>query len=240
MLASPLRNYTEKDRVDVIVTNPPFGGMEEEGVPNNFPASFRTKETADLFLVLIMHLLKHGGRCAVVLPDGTLFGEGIKTRIKEKLLEECNLHTIVRLPNGVFAPYTNIKTNILFFEKGFQTKEVWFFEHPLPNHRNGKAYTKTDSIQYDEFKIVKDWWNNRKENEYAWKIKIDKIKKANYNLDFRNPGFNSKIRILTPSTIMERMIYDYNETNNVLKLLLKDLKTYQMLFNQRQNETSMI
>ena len=103
-LSRPLRDYGPRDRVDVILTNPPFGGMEEDGIENNFPASFRTRETADLFLVLIMHLLKEGGRAAVVLPDGTLFGEGIKTRIKEQLLETCNLHTVVRLPNGVFNP----------------------------------------------------------------------------------------------------------------------------------------
>jgi type I restriction enzyme M protein len=120
-LARPLRDYTPKDRVNVIITNPPFGGIEEDGIQANFPASFRTKETADLFLILIMTLLKKGGRGAVVLPDGTLFGEGVKTRIKEKLLEECNLHTIVRLPNGVFSPYTGIKTNLLFFTKGQPT-----------------------------------------------------------------------------------------------------------------------
>ena len=117
-LARPLRDYGPKDRVDVIITNPPFGGMEEDGIEQNFPATIRTKETADLFLVLIMHLMKDGGRGAIVLPDGTLFGEGVKTRIKEELLTKCNLHTIVRLPNGVFAPYTGIKTNLLFFTKG--------------------------------------------------------------------------------------------------------------------------
>ena len=131
-LARPLRDYGPRDRVDVIVTNPPFGGMEEDGIENNFPATFRTRETADLFLVLIMHLLKDGGRAALVLPDGTLFGEGIKTRIKEHLLASCNLHTVVRLPNGVFSPYTGIRTNLLFFSKGSPTHEVWFYEHTYP------------------------------------------------------------------------------------------------------------
>jgi type I restriction enzyme M protein len=107
-LARPLKDYGKKDQVDVIITNPPFGGTEENGIENNFPAEFRTRETADLFLVLVMELLKDGGRAAVVLPDGTLFGEGIKTRIKKALLESCNLHTIVRLPKSVFAPYTSI------------------------------------------------------------------------------------------------------------------------------------
>ena len=118
--------------MDVILTNPPFGGMEEPGVESNFPAQFQTKETADLFLALIVHLLRDGGQGAIVLPDGSLFGEGVKTRLKEHLLERCNLHTVVRLPNGVFAPYTDINTNLLFFTKGEPTREVWYFEHPLP------------------------------------------------------------------------------------------------------------
>ena len=128
-LTRPLRDYGAADRVDVIITNPPFGGVKEPGTENNFPADVRTEETADLFLVLIKHLLKPGGRGALVLPDGTLFGEGVKSRIKEQLLADCNLHTIVRLPNGVFSPYTGIKTNLLFFTKGAPTKEVWFYEH---------------------------------------------------------------------------------------------------------------
>ncbi len=140
-LARPLRDYGPKDKVDVIITNPPFGGMEEDGIEDNFPSAFRTKETADLFLVLILNLLKPGGRGAIVLPDGTLFGEGVKTRIKEKLLTDCNLHTIVRLPNGVFSPYTGIKTNLLFFTKGEPTKDVWFYEHPYP--AGAKSYNKT-------------------------------------------------------------------------------------------------
>jgi type I restriction enzyme M protein len=123
-LARPYRDYQPEDRVDAIVTNPPFGGMEEDGIEKNFPSTYSTRETADLFLVLITHLLREDGRGAMVLPDGTLFGEGVKTRIKEKLLTECNLHTIVRLPNGVFSPYTGIKTNLLFFTKGQPTKEV--------------------------------------------------------------------------------------------------------------------
>ena len=134
-LARPLRDYTAADRVDVVLTNPPFGGVEEPGIEQGFPADVRTKETADLFLVLIKHILKPGGRAAVVLPDGTLFGEGVKTRIKEQLLAECNLHTIVRLPNGVFAPYTGIKTNLLFFTKGQPTKDDLVLRAPLPAGR---------------------------------------------------------------------------------------------------------
>jgi type I restriction enzyme M protein len=184
-LARPLRDYTPKDRVDVIITNPPFGGMEEDGIENNFPANFRTRETADLFLVLLMNLLKPDGRAALVLPDGTLFGEGIKTRIKEKLLEEFNLHTIVRLPKGVFAPYTSIKTNLLFFTKGEPTKHVWFYEHPYPE--GAKSYSKTKPMRIEEFAPEKKWWNKRKENDQAWKVSIADIKARGYNLDIKNP-----------------------------------------------------
>jgi type I restriction enzyme M protein len=178
-------SWSEKDRVNVIVTNPPFGGMEEDGIENNFPAQYRTRETASLFMALIIHLLKDGGRCGMVLPDGFLFGEGVATRIKENLLERCNLHTIVRLPNGVFAPYTGIKTNLLFFEKGKATKEVWYFEHPYPP--GVKSYNKTKPINIREFDLEKKWWNKREENQYAWKVSFDEIKKRNYNLDIKNP-----------------------------------------------------
>ena len=186
-LARPLRDYGPKDRVDVVVTNPPFGGMEEDGIETNFPSTFRTRETADLFLVLIMHILKPGGRCAMVLPDGTLFGEGVKTRIKEKLLRECNVHTIVRLPNGVFSPYTGIKTNLLFFEKGTPTKEIWYYEHPYP--KGYKSYSKTKPIRIQEFdKLEKPWWENREENEHAWRVPLQQIIESGYNLDIKNPN----------------------------------------------------
>jgi type I restriction enzyme M protein len=185
-LARPLRDYGQNDKVDVIVTNPPFGGQEEDGIEKNFPSAFQTRETADLFLLLIMNLLKDGGRAAIVLPDGTLFGEGVKTRIKEKLLEECNLHTIVRLPNGVFNPYTGIKTNLLFFTKGQPTQEVWYYEHPYPP--GVKSYNKTKPMRFEEFQPEIDWWENRVENEYAWKVSIEDIKANNYNLDIKNPN----------------------------------------------------
>ena len=185
-LARPLHNYTPKDRVDVIITNPPFGGVEEDGIQANFPATFRTKETADLFLILIMTLLKPNGRGAIVLPDGTLFGEGVKTRIKEKLLEECNLHTIVRLPNGVFSPYTSIKTNLLFFTKGEPTREVWYYEHPYP--AGYKSYSKTKPIRIEEFAPEKAWWENREESELAWRVSVEDIKANNFNLDIKNPN----------------------------------------------------
>ena len=184
-LAHPLRDWGPKERVDVIVTNPPFGGMEEDGIESNFPATFRTRETADLFLVLIMHLLKDGGRAAVVLPDGSLFGEGIKTRIKEKLLTECDLHTIVRLPNSVFRPYASIGTNLLFFEKGRPTKETWFYEHRVPATQ--KAYNKTNPIRFEEFAPEIAWWGKRGETEVAWRVSAADLQARNYNLDVKNP-----------------------------------------------------
>ncbi len=147
--------------------------------------SYKTKETADLFLVLIMHLLRDGGRGAIVLPDGTLFGEGVKTRIKEKLLTECDLHTIVRLPNGLFSPYTGIKTNLLFFTKGKPTREVWYYEHPYPP--GAKSYSKTKPIRLEEFQPEREWWTKREETPQAWRVSIDEIAAANFNLDFKNP-----------------------------------------------------
>jgi len=196
-LSRPYKDYGEKDRVPVIVTNPPFGGMEEDGIENNFPATFRTRETADLFMALIVKLLKNNGRAAVVLPDGFLFGEGMKTRLKQDLLEKCNLHTIVRLPNGVFAPYTSIKTNILFFTKKPEseqpaTQHIWFYEHPFPE--GIKSYNKTKPMRFEEFQPEMDWWGSEKdgfksrvENEQAWRVSIDQIKASGFNLDLKNP-----------------------------------------------------
>ena len=192
-LARPLISWGPKERVDVIVANPPFGGMEEDGIETNFPSAFRTRETADLFMTLFIHLLRKDGRAAVVLPDGFMFGdEGVKLRLKEKLLEECNLHTIVRLPKGVFQPYTPTRTNILFFRKGAPTKEIWFYEHPYPE--GYKSYSKTKPIRYAEFQPEIDWWSSeadgfasRVETEQAWKVSIDDIKARNYNLDIKNP-----------------------------------------------------
>src|SRR6266850_7342648 len=158
-LARPLISWGKDERVDIILTNPPFGGREEDGIENNFP-TFRTKETADLFLALIVRLLKKDGRAAVVLPDGTLFGEGVKTRLKEHLMEECNLHTIVRLPNSVFKPYASIGTNLLFFEKGEPTKDIWFYEHRIPDGQ--KAYSMTKPIRFEHLKPCVVWWGGAK------------------------------------------------------------------------------
>jgi type I restriction enzyme M protein len=189
-LARPYISYGAADRVDIVLTNPPFGGKEEDGIENNFPKHFQTRETADLFLALIIRLLKPTGRAAVVLPDGTLFGEGVKTRLKETLMEECNLHTIVRLPNSVFKPYASIGTNLLFFEKGEPTQEVWFYEHRVPDGQ--KAYSMTRPIRVEHFKPCAEWWGGarrkgREQNEFAWKVTSDDVKARGYNLDIKNP-----------------------------------------------------
>ena len=200
----PYKDYVEKDRVNVIVTNPPFGGMEEDGVENQFPTEIRTRETADLFMALVIRLLKDNGRAAVVLPDGFLFGEGMKTGLKKRLLNECNLHTIVRLPNGVFNPYTGIKTNILFFTKKPEsewpaTKEVWFYEHPYPE--GVTSYNKGKPMRFEEFETEQQWWGkeedgfkDRVETEQAWKVSIDEITARNYNLDIKNPHVGEQIK----------------------------------------------
>jgi type I restriction enzyme M protein len=191
-LVKPYRDYGERDRVPVIATNPPFGGMEQDGIEGNFPTSLRTRETADLFMALIIKLLKNNGRAAVVLPDGFLFGEGVKSTLKKSLIEECNLHTVVRLPNGVFAPYTSIKTNILFFTKGTPTKNVWFYEHPYPE--GVTSYNKTKPMQFEEFAAEREWWGDeadgfraRRETDRAWEISAQDVAARAYSLDLKNP-----------------------------------------------------
>ncbi len=189
-LARPYISWGRAERVDIVLTNPPFGGEEEDGIESNFPQHFRTHETADLFLALIVRLLKPGGRAAVVLPDGFLFGEDVKTRLKEHLLEECNLHTIVRLPNSVFKPYASVRTNLLFFEKGGPTTVVWFWEHLVPEGQ--KHYSKTRPVRVEHLNACAEWWGGtertgREEGGRAWKVSADEIEARGYNLDFKNP-----------------------------------------------------
>jgi type I restriction enzyme M protein len=231
-LARPLISWGPQERVDVVVTNPPFGGMEEDGIETNFPATFRTRETADLFLVLIMQLLKTGGRAALVLPDGFLFGEGIKTRIKEKLLHDCNLHTIVRLPNSVFAPYTGIKTNLLFFTKGTPTQDIWFYEQALP--AGVKAYNKTKPMKLQEFEAVTQWWGSeadnfktRVETSQAWKVSLADLQARNYNLDCKNPHIGEQITH-DPEVLLAQyhtMQQDIASLRDQLKSILGDALT---------------
>lgn len=216
MLAKPLTEYGPKDRVDIIFANPPFGGVVKDGAEKNFPSDFRTKETADLFLVLFIHLLNERGRAGIVLPDGSLFGEGVKNKIKERLLTECNLHTIVRLPQGVFSPYAGVNTNLLFFEKGKPTKEIWYYQLPLPEGL--KQYTKGRPITHEEFDPVKKWWSNRKSNGNAWKVNIKDIK--NFNLDIKNPNKKDGITHKSPDELIEEI----KIKENTIQEILNDIK----------------
>jgi len=214
----------------VIITNPPFGGMEENGIESNFPKEFQTRETADLFMVLIIRLLKEHGRAAVVLPDGFLFGEGMKTRLKEKLLTECNLHTIVRLPNGVFSPYTGIKTNLLFFTKGKPTETIWFYEHPYPD--GVKSYNKTKPMRFAEFQPEIDWWGDeaddfsaRVETEQAWK------------LDFASLKADAERRAKPHLQQAEQLKQQASALNSEIKSLAKDTPDEQISALKQQLDT---
>ncbi|QUS62285.1 SAM-dependent DNA methyltransferase [Synechocystis sp. PCC 7339] len=220
-LAKPLRDYKPAERVDLIITNPPFGGMEEDGIEENFPTKYRTRETADLFMGLIMHLLKNeGGRAGVVLPDGFLFGEGVKTTLKQELLAGFNLHTIVRLPKGVFSPYTSISTNILFFEKEKPTETVWFFEHPYPP--GYKSYSRSKPLTIQEFDREKAWWNNREQNEYAWPMSAKEIADRNYNLDCKNPH-QETIDHGDPADLMAEFLEISQQVKEIQGLLKSEL-----------------
>lgn len=228
-LTENVREFRKNQLVDVIAMNPPFGGSEEEGIKTNFPNEFKTSETADLFIVRMMYQLNEGGRCGVVLPDGFLFGEEVKTSIKKKLIEDFNLHTIVRLPKGVFAPYTTITTNLLFFDKPelkkdgeVTTKEVWFFEHPLPE--GYKTYTKTKPIKYSEFELEKKWWNNREENEFAWKVSVEDIIKSNYNLDRKNPNKQEE-KLESPEFYLNEYKRNYDEIVRIKDRLKDELES---------------
>lgn len=196
--------YKEEDKVEVIIMNPPYGGIEEDAIKTNFPLEIQSSETADLFIALILYRLKENGRAGVVLPDSFLFSDdNTSVNIKRKLLEECNLHTIVRLPKGVFAPYTDIPTNILFFTKTGSTNEVWYYEHKLSE--GYKSYSKTKPINKEEFEAELKWWNERVENKYAWKVSLSQIIENNYNLDIKNPKSN----INTYSQISNDMICEH-------------------------------
>jgi type I restriction enzyme M protein len=196
------------DRVDVIVTNPPFGGEEEKGIQRNFPDDKQTSETALLFLQLIMRKLRRpgrngrsGGRAGVVVPNGILSGDGVAARIKQELVENYNLHTVVRLPNGVFAPYTPIPTNVLFFDRSGPTTETWYYEHPLPEGR--KNYTKTKPLQFEEFEPLFGWWSKRVETDSAWRVPLDVLKNNGFNLDLKNPRTPDRLEHLPPSELIE-------------------------------------
>ena len=217
MLSHSYTEYGPSSRVDVILANPPFGASVVDGTELNFPTQYRTKETADLFLFLFVHLLKDGGKAGIVLPDGSLFGEGVKSKIKEKLLTECNLHTIIRLPPGVFSPYAGVNTNLLFFTKGEPTKEVWYYQMQLPD--GYRAYSKTKPIKDEEFELVKKWWNSRNKNidKNAWKVSIKEIKDKNWNLDFKNPNVEVAIEEFSSQDLIKIILSKEEEIKNILK-----------------------
>ena len=218
-LSRDYNSIKQKDRVDIIVANPPFGGVVGDGMETNFPLNYRTKESADLFLILFIQLLKEGGRAGIVLPDGSLTGEGVKQRVRQKLLEDCNVHTIVRLPQSVFAPYATVNTNLIFFEKGKTTKDIWYYEHTLPE--GAKAYSKTKPIRIEEFEPLKAWWHNRHESEVAWKVPMQTVIDRNYDLDIKNP--NKKV---------EEVVYDRKA---IIENLEKSFQASLLLLNELKN-----
>lgn len=221
-----------KNRVDVILANPPFGGNVDDATASTFPVGFRTKESADLFLVMMVNYLKQGGRAALVLPDGSLTGDGIKARIREMLLRNCNLHTIIRLPNSVFKPYATVATNLLFFDKvsspaeeqeDFATKEIWYYEHQLPE--GSKGYSMTKPIRVEEFDVEKEWWKNRVESEFSWKINIaDIIKKA---IQDAKPHYEKEKQLKREAYSLKEKITQLkreDKTNGDLEQLQKQLQ----------------
>lgn len=240
-LEKNVRDYEEEDKFDVILMNPPYGGTEKKSVQQNFPSELRNSETADLFMVEILYRLKENGRVGIVLPDGFLFGtDNTKVAIKKKLMEECNLHTIIRLPGSIFAPYTSIATNLLFFDKTGPTKETWFYRMDLPE--GYKAFSKTKPVELKYMQPIIEWWNNRseikdiKEDEIlteTWKSKCytkEEIENLSYNLDQCGYPIKEEI-ILPPKETMENFIQrremlekQLDEKLNQIIKLMGDLK----------------
>lgn len=215
-LDQPLSNYTERDRVNLILHAAVSGGIIINNNEKNFPQDLRSKETADLYLVLIIQLLKMGGRAGVAFTDAILTGDGAKQRIREKLLTECNLHTIIKLPKSVFQPYP-VATNLLFFTKGTPTREIWYYEHRLPEGQ--KSYSKTKTIRVEEFQPIKDWWKNRTESEIAWKVHIETIKARNYDLDIKNPHKTEDLHEYTSREIIGLLEQSFAKSGELLKKL---------------------
>lgn len=186
-LEKNVREYEDDQMFDVVLMNPPYGGNEKDSVKINFPTELRSSETADLFMSVIMFRLRENGRCAIILPDGFMFGtDNAKTAIKTKLMEEFNLHTIVRLPKSVFAPYTSITTNILFFDKTKKTDHIWFYRMDMPE--GFKNFSKTKPMKLEHFNPVVEWWNNRREMnidgfDKAKKYSLKEIQERAYNID---------------------------------------------------------
>ena len=224
-LEKNVREYTDDEKFDIIMMNPPFGGSELETIKNNFPAELRSSETADLFMAVIMYRLKENGRVGVILPDGFLFGEGVKTRLKQKLVDEFNLHTIIRLPHSVFAPYTGIHTNILFFDKTKKTEKTWFYRLDMPD--GYKNFSKTKPIKSEHFDPVREWWDNREEilEGDSYKSKAftpQELADLNYNLD--QCGFpKEEEEILEPFELIQNYQKEREELNQKIDTVLADI-----------------
>lgn len=217
-LNRPITQIGRAERVDVVLTNPPFGGEEEKSIQVNFPANKQTAETAWLFLQLVIRQLRDGGRCGIVVPNGILFGDGVGARIKQQLLSDCNLHTVVRLPDGVFEPYTAIPSNLLFFEKTGRTKEVWFYEVAPPEGR--KKYSKTRPMRFEEFADCQSWWGDREENERAWRVPVADLEASGFNLDLRNPNRPDDLAHRPPAELLAELV----ETEREILTLLEGLR----------------
>lgn len=216
-LAKPITQIGKGERVDVILTNPPFGGEEEKRIQANFPADKQTAETAWLFLQLVIRQLRDGGRCGIVVPNGVLFGDGVGARIKQQLLTECNLHTVVRLPNGVFSPYTAIPSNLLFFDKTGRTKETWFYDIPAPDGR--KNYSKTKPMRFEEFAECQAWWSDRTENERAWRVSVADLESSGFNLDLKNPNRPDDLAHRPPEELLAELVAVEREILGLLEEL---------------------
>ena len=217
-LAKNVRDFKENDRFDKILMNPPYGGTEEKAIQMNFPTELQTSETADLFIALILYRLKKNGKVGIILPDNFLFGtENSQRALKEKLLTECNLHTIIKLPFGVFSPYTDIKTNIIFFDKTGNTNKIDYYEVELPD--GYKKFTKTKPIKEAHLKQVKEWWFNRTlEDKNSYSVTIDEIKNNEYNLDFKNPNKLDENHEITIGEILDDLD---KKSNNIINLVNK-------------------
>ena len=209
-LTKPFREISDKNQYDIVMTNPPFGGEEETGLSANLPVGMQTSDTALAFLLFIMLSLKDKGKCAIILPNGPMFAGGVAAKIKEKLLTEFNLHTIIRLPGTVFEPYTPIATNILFFEKTKPTKEIWYYQMKVSERLRGATraknpkYTKTNPILYEDFAEIISWMKKKTENQNAWKVSIEDIK--DFNLDVHNPNDVDESLVLSPKELIANAI----------------------------------
>ena len=227
-LATPIGQISGNARVDVVLTNPPFGGEEEASIQENFPLGTRTGETALLFLQVIERSLRPGGRCGMVLPNGVLYGDGVAARIKQRLLAECDVHTIVRLPPGAFAPYTPIPTNLVFFDRTGPTRETWFYEHPMPAGR--KNYSKTRPIRFEEFAACEEWWGGRSragrvETDHAWRVPIDQVEAAGFSLDWKNPNRSADPTSRPPLDLARELLALNSEIGDLLREIATELET---------------